>query len=220
MATYPAKFFVFSLGLLGSALALRAGLTFEQIELTVKPPAGERKLTAQFKFKNTGDTPVTIVRVDSGCGCTLPSHPREPIAPGAEGAVPVAYNGGDRQGRQQQTITVETADGVTQELRLVVELPTRISFEPRLLLFRGQATAPLPASVTFSDALPVELLDVVVLTPAFELAEPPALVENVLKLSIRYVGEPAVESRGALRIRTKDAAGKTNADLLYLRHTP
>lgn len=208
------------MGLLSSCLVVRAGLEFEKTELITTPAAGERKLSAEFKFKNTGNTSVSIVRVDSGCGCTLPARPRDPIAPGAEGTVPVAYNGGDRQGRQQQAITVETSEGITHVLSLVVELPVRITFEPRLLLFKGNSTAPLSSTVTFSDALPVQLVDVTVLTPAFEVAETPGLVENVLKLSIRYVGDPSAESRGMLRVRTKDATGKTNADLLYLRHTP
>ena len=207
-------------GLLSGSVVLHAGLEFEAKELTLKPATGERKVNAQFKFKNTGDTPISILRVESGCGCTLPERPRDPVAPGAEGAVPVVYNGGDRQGRQQQAITVESSDGVTHELSLVVELPVRITFEPRLMWFRKGSPAPLAAKITYSDALPVELVDVVALTPAFEVAETPALDGNVLKLSIRYVGEPTAESRGMLRIRTKDAAGKTNADLLYLRHTP
>lgn len=212
--------FIWVIGLLCSCVGLKAGLQFESTELSLKPATGERKLSTQFKFKNTGDTAVSILRVDSGCGCTLPERPRDPIAPGAEGAVPVIYNGGDRQGRQQQAITVETSDGVVHELSLVVELPVRITFEPRLMLFRGAALSPLSAKVIYSDALPVELVDVTVLTPAFEVAETPALDGDVLKLSLRYVGDPAAESRGMVRIRTKDAAGKTNADLLYLRHTP
>ncbi len=217
-ALHRLLFLALPLTILGANL--RAGIEFEKRELVLKPLAGERKLSARFKFKNTGDAPISIVRVDSGCGCTLPERPRNPIAPGAEGYVPVAYNAGDRQGPQQQMVTVETSDGVVHDLTLVIELPVRISFEPRLVLFRKGSKATMPAKITYSDALPVQLVDVTPLTPAFEIAETPALEGNVLNLSLRYVGDPATESRGMLRIRTKDTSGKTNADLLYLRHTP
>ncbi|MGO4911434.1 DUF1573 domain-containing protein [Leeuwenhoekiella sp. W20_SRS_FM14] len=46
-----------------------------------------------FKFKNTGDAPLVIVDATSTCGCTVPSFPEEPIAPGDTGELLVKYNG-------------------------------------------------------------------------------------------------------------------------------
>ncbi|MFI8379520.1 DUF1573 domain-containing protein [Leeuwenhoekiella sp. NPDC079379] len=46
-----------------------------------------------FKFKNTGDAPLVIVDATSTCGCTVPSFPEEPIAPGETGELLVKYNG-------------------------------------------------------------------------------------------------------------------------------
>src|SRR5690606_38133008 len=97
----------------------------------------EKTITAEFKFKNTGDSPITVTSVHSGCGCTVPEKPPEPIAPGASGIIPVVYKFGERQGPQSQQIEVGTADGKTHRLRLSVDLPVRVSFAPRLLLFRG-----------------------------------------------------------------------------------
>src|SRR5690554_101937 len=35
----------------------------------------------EFVFKNTGNEPLVISSAKGSCGCTVPSWPREPIAP-------------------------------------------------------------------------------------------------------------------------------------------
>lgn len=45
-----------------------------------------------FTFTNTGDKDLVITNVDSSCGCTIPSKPKEPIAPGETGTIKVKYN--------------------------------------------------------------------------------------------------------------------------------
>ena len=38
-----------------------------------------------FKFTNTGDAPLVITNAKGSCGSTVPSWPKDPIAPGATG---------------------------------------------------------------------------------------------------------------------------------------
>ncbi len=45
-----------------------------------------------FEFTNTGDAPLIIKDVKSTCGCTVPTKPKEPIAPGKTGEIEVKYN--------------------------------------------------------------------------------------------------------------------------------
>lgn len=45
-----------------------------------------------FTFTNTGNAPLTISKCESSCGCTIPSWPKEPIAPGAKGEIKVVYD--------------------------------------------------------------------------------------------------------------------------------
>ncbi len=203
------------------AMPLRAAIEFESTEVTVKPePGGPRKLTGEFKFKNTGTEPVVIEEVHSSCGCTVPETPKEPVAPGASGVIPVTYAAGDRQGRQTQHIQVKTSDGNGFELRLVAELPVRVSFSPRLLLLGRNDNEPKTATVTFSDDLPVTLTEVVSQSAGFEFVEPPELKDNVLKITVRYTGDAAADGRGVIRIRTKTHSGAEYTDVLYVRHTP
>ncbi len=59
-----------------------------------------------FEFRNTGDAPLIIKNVQSTCGCTVPTKPTEPIAPGKTGKIDVKYN--MQMGAIRKTITVES----------------------------------------------------------------------------------------------------------------
>jgi hypothetical protein len=115
---------------------------------------------------------------------------------------------------------VETSDGKSHELRLVVDLPVRVSFAPRLLLFRGAETEAKTATVTYAPESKVELLEVRLQNSAFEIIGEPRIQDDVLKIPIRHVGEVTAETRGSVHVRTRDAAGREHTDLLYVRHSP
>ncbi|KAB1157715.1 DUF1573 domain-containing protein [Flavobacterium luteum] len=59
-----------------------------------------------FEFTNTGDAPLIITEVQSTCGCTIPTKPKEPIMPGKTGKIEVKYN--MSIGPIRKTITVES----------------------------------------------------------------------------------------------------------------
>lgn len=65
-----------------------------------------------FKFTNTGEAPLVIVNAKSSCGCTVPSFPKEPVAPGESGEMLVKFNGsGKNQVSKTVTITANTQAG-------------------------------------------------------------------------------------------------------------
>ena len=43
----------------------------------------------EFKFTNTGNAPLVISNAKGSCGCTVPTWPKEPIAPGASSVIKV-----------------------------------------------------------------------------------------------------------------------------------
>ncbi len=59
-----------------------------------------------FKFTNTGKEPLVIENAQGSCGCTVPSYPKEPIAPGASGEIKVNFNSTGKSGAQQKTVTL------------------------------------------------------------------------------------------------------------------
>ncbi len=52
----------------------------------------------EFKFTNSGNTPLVLTRVNADCGCTTPSWPQESIAPGQASSIRVAFDPSGRPG--------------------------------------------------------------------------------------------------------------------------
>lgn len=48
--------------------------------------------TSEFIVTNTGTEPLVITSAKSSCGCTVPSFPKEPIAPGESASIYVKYD--------------------------------------------------------------------------------------------------------------------------------
>lgn len=58
----------------------------------------ERKpQTREFYIKNTGDEPLTILKVFSGCSCTRVNYSPVPVAPGDSLAMTVTLDGRNRR---------------------------------------------------------------------------------------------------------------------------
>ena len=82
-----------------------AGIVFETETIdygTIEHNAnGER----EFVFTNNGNKPLIISNTQGSCGCTVPTTPKEPIAPGAKGTIGVKY-ATDRVGAFTKSVTV------------------------------------------------------------------------------------------------------------------
>ncbi len=61
----------------------------------------------KFIFKNNGTEPLVIKNAKGSCGCTVPTWPREPIAPGSTAEIGVKY-ATNRVGAFTKTITLTT----------------------------------------------------------------------------------------------------------------
>lgn len=60
-----------------------------------------------IKFTNTGTEPLVIKNAKGSCGCTVPTWPKEPIAPGQSSTIEVRYDT-KRTGRISKSITITT----------------------------------------------------------------------------------------------------------------
>jgi hypothetical protein len=59
-----------------------------------------------FSFTNTGSEPLIISDAKGSCGCTVPSKPTAPIAPGEKGEITVQFNSKNKKGARNQKVTV------------------------------------------------------------------------------------------------------------------
>ncbi|MFT4645673.1 MAG: hypothetical protein ACI8ZX_002091 [Planctomycetota bacterium] len=65
-----------------------------------------------FKFKNTGNSPITIANVKGSCGCTVATKPNKPILPGETAEIGIKY-ATNRVGGFSKTVTI-TSDASMQ----------------------------------------------------------------------------------------------------------
>lgn len=63
-------------------------------------------VTKTFEFTNTGNEPMIVSDAKGSCGCTVPSKPTAPIAPGETGEITVQFNSKNKQGPRNQKVTV------------------------------------------------------------------------------------------------------------------
>lgn len=72
-------------------------------------------VTHAYKFKNTGNEPLTIAKCKGSCGCTVPKCPTAPILPGESGEIEVKFDSKGKKNKQtkQVTITANTENPTT-----------------------------------------------------------------------------------------------------------
>ena len=103
-----------------------AEITFESLEHDYgniyKGDNGE----CEFVFKNTGKAPLQITNARASCGCTVPSWPKEPIAPGKKSIIKVKYDT-NRLGTINKSITV-TSNAINNSV--VLHIKGHISDKP------------------------------------------------------------------------------------------
>lgn len=82
-----------------------AGMVFESevIDYGTIPHNADGK--REFVFTNNGNKPLIITNATGSCGCTVPTYPKEPIAPGAKAVIGVKY-ATDRVGAFTKTVTI------------------------------------------------------------------------------------------------------------------
>ncbi|HJR99935.1 MAG TPA: DUF1573 domain-containing protein [Flavobacterium sp.] len=82
-----------------------AGMVFENETIDYGTVAHNSDGNRKFVFTNNGNKPLIITNAVGSCGCTVPTTPKEPIAPGAKGVIGVKY-ATDRVGAFTKTVTV------------------------------------------------------------------------------------------------------------------
>jgi hypothetical protein len=81
-----------------------------------------------FEFTNTGDSTLLLQKAYSSCGCTIPSYPKEGIAPGQSGKITVKFNSEGKMGLSNKIITILSNAKNTGE-----EVPQRLSIRVNVL---------------------------------------------------------------------------------------
>lgn len=84
-------------------------ITFEQVVIDMGNIKQNSEAICEFKFTNTGNSPLLIQSVVGQCGCTKPENvSKEPIAPGGKGSFRIKYDTSVRVGMFDKKIMVTT----------------------------------------------------------------------------------------------------------------
>ena len=99
-------------------------ITFNKMEHDFGQVKKDALLTYTFKFENTGENELVIMKAFGSCGCTVPEYSKEPIKPGEEGKIKVSFDTKGKHGEQSKTITVYANTRKNMEtLKIKASLP-------------------------------------------------------------------------------------------------
>jgi len=83
-----------------------AEITFKEKSIDFGDITQGDKVSHTFALTNSGTTPLVISNVAATCGCTIPSWPKEPIAPGKTAEIQVSFNSAGKMGKQNSVVRV------------------------------------------------------------------------------------------------------------------
>ena len=96
-------------------------IRFDKISLDLGTVKEDAVLERSFEFVNTGEQDLVIINAKGSCGCTIPTAPTIPIAPGGRGKILVKYTAKNKVGPQKPTITV-TTNGIPSIVKLNMDV--------------------------------------------------------------------------------------------------
>jgi Protein of unknown function (DUF1573) len=131
-----------------------------------------------FVFKNTGKAPLHVSQAKGSCGCTRPTWPDKPIAPGESAKIGVRFNSAKRSGDQSKTITVES-DATRAVIQLRIE---------GFVVAPEEKVAEMTENDVRSTESKGESSENNSITPEINVAPPPARAHEIESRGVTKVG--------------------------------
>ncbi|MFN4000361.1 DUF1573 domain-containing protein [Algoriphagus sp.] len=100
--------FAFALVFHANAQEQAAGavITFKENSIDFGDIVQGAKVEHTFTLTNSGTAPLVISNVAATCGCTVPSWPKEPVAPGKSAEIKVSFNSTGKMGKQNSVVRI------------------------------------------------------------------------------------------------------------------
>jgi len=141
---------------------LQAGLTFEKTQLELESGYLDEQLEVAFPFRNTGAEAVTISRMESSCGCTVPTLEKRTYQPGESGVIEAVFTFGPRTGPQTKTVTIHTDNRgqPLHQLSFKTDIPRWVTIQPHMLHWRKGESQTREIAVQLEDPEVIALAQV------------------------------------------------------------
>ena len=102
--------------------------------------------TYDFKFSNTGKSPLIISNARGSCGCTVPKWPKEPVGKGQSASINVQYDT-KRPGPFTKTVTINSnAKSATKVITIKGTVSPAEQTEDQTPVKKDNSSAPLEKS--------------------------------------------------------------------------
>jgi hypothetical protein len=99
-------FFVLALAIQVNAQDAGPVITFKENSKDFGDITQGQQVAHTFVLTNTGKQPLIISNVAATCGCTVPSWPKEPVAPGKSAEIKVSFNSTGKVGKQNSVVRI------------------------------------------------------------------------------------------------------------------
>lgn len=139
-------------------LTTHASLSFETIILEDEVAENVNTYSFEFKFKNTGNTPIEITKVSTTCGCTLAKCNKRTYEANEDGTISGIFYLSDIDGIQEKAIIVQTNDISNKQYNLTLRISIKrtISISPRILIWRVNST-PSTKKISIQTSNPMRI---------------------------------------------------------------
>lgn len=111
--SFPMKKLAFLIGFFSLVMVFQshaqgtgAVITFKENSVDFGDIVQGQKVEHTFVLTNSGKQPLIISNVAATCGCTVPTWPKEPIAPGKSGEIKVSFNSAGKIGQQNAVVRI------------------------------------------------------------------------------------------------------------------
>lgn len=100
------SFFILALAIQVNAQDAGPVITFKENSKDFGDIVQGQQVSHTFVLTNTGKQPLIISNVAATCGCTVPSWPKEPVAPGKSAEIKVSFNSTGKVGKQNSVVRI------------------------------------------------------------------------------------------------------------------
>ena len=188
-------------------------ITFENPQMDLGDVEKGKEATTVFKFKNTGDKPLTIANVQTSCGCTSAAPEKNVYNPGESGEISVTFYSTRFVSEITKRVTVYSNDQtspqtvVSIKANVVVDIDTK----PSSLVFakaKVNETSTQELTVSTSRLERLEISEIVA-SPEFLKATMQRIDERNIKIIVSADGSKFPDGKPRI---TGTITFKTNSE--------
>ncbi|MFC5455515.1 DUF1573 domain-containing protein [Prosthecobacter fluviatilis] len=117
------------------AATVHAELALDVPVIELKPKPEDEEVQTTFKFRNKGDKPVKVLKLDSACSCLSAELDKAEYQPGEVGTGTATFKVSSFKGRYEKHITVNTDDPKQPDwqVNFILEVPEVVDIQPKNL---------------------------------------------------------------------------------------